>query len=304
MLINNFKDFEAFLINQINSRKELIYNILPNNAGEHVHDFNKGTETHSNRFLVKILKDFGDWKAKNINKPFSDYIFEFLYPNIIDNKKIDDIKDFEYLLKNLDLNIKDNNGLTPLQLASSHNNINMVKILLCEGNFDMNIENDNKIISSLYFAVRNSNIDMVELLISYGINISNNLGILQVAITENNIVMTKWLLENGADINYTSTMDSPLHRAIVHNYVDIVKLLLEYNPDLNIKGNEYHMTSLSLAISLKHQEIYQELKNYKSKQNSNVANVEALSLKKEEINFIDLQNQPLISGIRPSSSKM
>ena len=57
-------------------------------------------------------------------------------------------------------------------------------------------------------------------------------------VTNRNIDVTRLLLEGGADVNYiTMRYGTPLHRAAQHGYNNIVRLLLEYGADPNIKAN-------------------------------------------------------------------
>jgi len=57
-------------------------------------------------------------------------------------------------------------------------------------------------------------------------------------VTNRNIDVTHLLLEGGADVNYiTMRYGTPLHRAAQHGYNNIVRLLLEYGADPNIKAN-------------------------------------------------------------------
>lgn len=139
MLINHFEDFEKFLINQIQNRKKYISSILPNNAGIHLHDFNKITEKYSNAFFIKTLNNLRDWKTKSINEPFETFIFGFICFNTIDNQKNHgkNREDFKYLLKNLDLKSKDNNGWTVLETLSYYTTNHSTGKILYENNFDL-----------------------------------------------------------------------------------------------------------------------------------------------------------------------
>jgi len=105
-----------------------------------------------------------------------------------------------------DVNIRNDNGVWFLLVASENGNARMVNLLLEKG-IDVNITDDynNTALSS---AVRNANYDVVEL-----------------------------LLEKGADINKENNDgDTPLMHAIIFEDYDMVAFLLE-DPYINIELN-------------------------------------------------------------------
>ena len=103
-----------------------------------------------------------------------------------------------------DVNMKNDNGVWFLLVASANGNARMVNLLLEKG-IDVNITDDYNN-TALSTAVRNANYDVVEL-----------------------------LLEKGADINKENNNgDTPLIHAIRFEDYDMVQLLLEH-PDINIE---------------------------------------------------------------------
>ena len=57
-------------------------------------------------------------------------------------------------------------------------------------------------------------------------------------VTNGNVDVTRLLLEGRADVNYmTMRYGTPLHRAALHGYNNVVRLLLEYGADPNRKAN-------------------------------------------------------------------
>tara|TARA_B110000879_G_C10997114_1_gene441571 strand:- start:63 stop:905 length:843 start_codon:yes stop_codon:yes gene_type:complete len=105
-----------------------------------------------------------------------------------------------------DVNMRNDNGVWFLLVASGHGNARMVNLLLEKG-IDVNItDEDDYNNTALSTAVRNANYDVVEL-----------------------------LLEKGADINKENNNgDTPLIHAIKFEDYDMVQLLLEH-PDINIE---------------------------------------------------------------------
>ena len=115
-----------------------------------------------------------------------------------------------------DVNMKNDNGVWFLLVASGHGNARMVNLLLEKG-IDVNITDDYNN-TALSTAVRNANYDVVAL-----------------------------LLEKGADINKENNNgDTPLIHAIKFEDYDMVQLLLEH-PDIDIELNLDRNKELRLA---------------------------------------------------------
>jgi hypothetical protein len=120
-----------------------------------------------------------------------------------------------------DVNMKNDNGVWFLLVASGHGNARMVNLLLEKG-IDVNItDEDDYNNTALSTAVRNANYDVVEL-----------------------------LLEKGADINKEDNNgDTPLIHAIRFEDYDMVQLLLEH-PDIDIELDLERNKELRLAEEL------------------------------------------------------
>ena len=118
-----------------------------------------------------------------------------------------------------DVNMKNDNGVWFLLVASENGNARMVNLLLEKG-IDVNITDDYNN-TALSTAVRNAEYDVVEL-----------------------------LLEKGAHINKDNdNHDTPLIHAIRFEDYDMVQLLLEH-PDINIELNVDTNKELRLAENL------------------------------------------------------
>ena len=148
-----------------------------------------------------------------------------------------------------DVNMKHDNGVWFLLVASGHGNARMVNLLLEKG-IDINITDyyNNTALSS---AVRNAEYDVVELLLEKGadINKENNDGDTPLihAIIFGDYDMVQLLLEKGADINKENNDGhTPLMRAIISGDYDMVQLLLEH-PDIDIELNVKKNKELQLA---------------------------------------------------------
>ena len=118
-----------------------------------------------------------------------------------------------------DVNMKNDNGVWFLLVASENGNARMVNLLLEKG-IDVNITDDYNN-TALSTAVMNAKYDVVEL-----------------------------LLEKGADINKENNNgDTPLIHAIIFEDYDMVELLLEH-PDIDIELNLDRNKELALAEGL------------------------------------------------------
>lgn len=130
------------------------------------------------------------------------------------------------------VNAVDDEGCTPLHMATVYGNAEIVKILLRCGAF-LNAQ-DNEGESPLHYAVRENNLNMVHLLISEGISINcqNEDGetALHMAISSGSSDIIKLLLQtNQCNLNLADcTGSSPLNLALEHAILD--QVTSSYNP--------------------------------------------------------------------------
>ncbi|PCG20424.1 ankyrin repeat domain-containing protein [Brachyspira sp. G79] len=140
--------------------------------------------------------------------------------------------------KGADIEAKDNDGINALVYASTYNNEEMVKFLLEKGadaNTVCEIENEHTDISSTP---------------------------LMNAAYRGNTNIINMLLENGADINYTTDYGmTALMMAASFNQFEAAKILLENNADTSIT-NGYGETALDLAKEEDYKDIVELLEQY------------------------------------------
>ena len=131
---------------------------------------------------------------------------------------------------NIDVNLKDTVGRTPLHIAAEKGNID-VAMFLIENGANVNV------------ADTNGNTPLVFIINKTG-----------------NPKVTQRLLEKGASVNAQNrTGETALMYAAWHGYSTIVQLLLEYRADVTLK-NKQGNTALTLAESKGHPEIVEMLK--------------------------------------------
>jgi ankyrin repeat protein len=124
---------------------------------------------------------------------------------------------------------------TPLDAAASYGHTDIVKIITKAG-----IDKD-KIQSSLYIAVLKNYTEVAEALIEAGADVNKvteNYGQtpqlpLSISVRHRDIKMIEFLIAKGADATRTNDGLSPFDIAIVKNYVDIVKIMI--NAGVNVK---------------------------------------------------------------------
>jgi ankyrin repeat protein len=196
--------------------------------------------------------------------------------------------------KNIDVNIKDHSGNTLLQYAILPNRIDIVQILLEYGATSDNLDVDGKSIlyipikynyleiadllllyndrqigisilnildadknSPIFYALDFSNLEALQLLIKYHVNINqvNSKGdtvLLASLKTKDSRIIGLILLQNP-NVNQVNiyTGDSALHLTCsLDNYSMAEKLIQQYHLDVNIKNIETESTGLMCAIVL------------------------------------------------------
>ncbi|KNC76659.1 serine/threonine protein kinase, variant 2 [Sphaeroforma arctica JP610] len=147
------------------------------------------------------------------------------------------------LAKGADTHVKDETGSTPLYLASKNGHKDVVELLLAKG-ADIHVK-DNLAWTPLRMASKNGHKDVVELLLAKGadIDVKNNglfppLTPLQEASQYGHKDVVELLLAKGADIHVKDNLAwSPLRMASKNGHKDVVELLLAKGADIDVKNN-------------------------------------------------------------------
>ena len=176
-----------------------------------------------------------------------------------------------YLLENnADVNLKEElTGFTPLM--ASLNNIAIAELLIEKG-ADIEARNVDGI-NALVYASTYNNEEMVKFLLEKGADANTVCEIenehidisptpLMNAAYRGNTNIINMLLENGADINYTTDYGmTALMYAASFNQFEAAKVLLENNADTSVT-DEYGRTALDLAKSEDYKDIVELLEKY------------------------------------------
>jgi ankyrin repeat protein len=164
----------------------------------------------------------------------------------------------EYILSqdNSDLSVLNGEHLPALQYAMKPNRLSTLEILLKYG-----IARHVRICAHMIFDATHvynysQVFEFIKRFIQYGYSINNRAHceppLLSYFVRSKNIHFVKYILEHDdtCNLNITSMNDdTPLHVACTYQLIDMVKLLLQYHPDLDVQ-NSCGDTPLGIACSL------------------------------------------------------
>jgi len=113
------------------------------------------------------------------------------------------------------------------------------------------------IAGSLQDAARAGDIEQIKRFLSQGANINQSSGVgtpLYYAIQEDHPEAAIFLIENGANVNQASVWGTPLHAAAAEGFASVAELLLEHGADPNARksGNQtpLHVAAISGHIEV------------------------------------------------------
>ena len=161
-------------------------------------------------------------------------------------------EDVHFLLENgADVNAKDSDGRTPLTHATANGHAEITKFLIEKG-ADVNAE-DSGGSTPLMYATGNGHSEIAKLLIEKGADVNAkdarySRTPLMHAAWFCNAEIVKLLIEKSADVNAkTSSAWTPLMYAAMSDRTENVKLLIEKGADVNAKDTYYSATTLIQA---------------------------------------------------------
>jgi erythromycin esterase len=142
-----------------------------------------------------------------------------------------------------DINVKNENGRTPLHLAVSRNNTDLAKLLLSASGSDPN---------SLHMTAAAGNLTSIQRLIDQGadVNVKDEVGWTPLiwATCMGEIESLKLLIAQGADVTIpTNNQRTALHRAVYAGDNNIAQILITHGADLDAKDRQGY-TPLHMAV--------------------------------------------------------
>lgn len=182
------------------------------------------------------------------------------------------LKAVKFLIANgADIEAIDQQHSTPLNYACRLGYIDIVKKLLESG---ANVYgNKNAGFSPLDSAVYHSYIEIVKILIDNGtdVNFKKEDGFVSLYFAVNDLAMTRFLLDKGAEVNVVTNNDilydgsidygeSIFHRAIFHQNIEVIKLLLENGADVSINHGDGR-TTLEVAQGTGNEDVIKLIKS-------------------------------------------
>ena len=181
--------------------------------------------------IVSILIDKGAEVQNDFNVFGTHPVHFSAYNGYVDITKL--------LLQNgADVNIPNKWGITPLHFAAYRDNASMIKFLI-ENGAERNTRDLLNGFTPLHNAVSSSQMENTQLLINngadYKIKDNNDKTVLWAPIEKGDNELLKYLLTLYEDVNEKENYleYTPLHRAAINGYEQIVKLLLLNGADVN-----------------------------------------------------------------------
>ncbi|KAK6190559.1 hypothetical protein SNE40_002397 [Patella caerulea] len=158
--------------------------------------------------------------------------------------------------REIDVNLSNCSGKTPLFTACVNNNINIIRLLL-EVGCDVNVKDHNGA-SALMIAVEREDMELAELLLTRGADVNTRdnrpISVLMKAVECQNVELVKLLTKYNADVNFINFIGENVCGYCFHNQdeggrksrFDLVKLFIDHG--FNIDNVNYQNKILYTAL--------------------------------------------------------
>ncbi len=219
----------------------------------------KGISPMLYAFQIADLKTIKAWIAQGFQLPLEHHYIKTQINSFIQNNPADAIELLRLFIdKKLDLSVwnkaYNEDGLTPLHLASALEDIDIISLLL-QGGMDIEVLDQEERQTPLGVAAKAGSIDTVDFLLDQGAQINpspfSNNSSLQCAIEGQHSAMVEHLIQKGADVNYKNKLQkTPFYYACAFGSLELLQLLIDKGAKINIgeKDNE-GLTSLHAACT-------------------------------------------------------
>ncbi len=161
----------------------------------------------------------------------------------------------EAIKKGIDVNKKPFYGRSPIENALYFSNLNIAKILI-ENGVDINSAIPYSKKNILHIAAEKENLRIAQFAVSKGIDINSTNSYDQSALhaisqkkfsSPQGVAIAKLLINSGININSQDYYkNTPLHHAVQNSNLPVIKLLIKYKADTNIK-NKADRSPISLT---------------------------------------------------------
>jgi ankyrin repeat protein len=158
--------------------------------------------------------------------------------------KHDQIECVKYLVNERDAKITriPRQQWNPLYFALSRGHIECAKFLIDKGAVCDNYEN------AVHNAMSNGHVESVRFLLERGVKCDID-ELLRTAVKDRQLGCAKLLLEKGANVNkFSEDGWAPIHAAAENGYLDLLQLLVEHGADMNALTKLHNSSPLSMTL--------------------------------------------------------
>lgn len=183
----------------------------------------------------------------------------------------------EVLIKNnVNINVYGGEGVYPIHYAAQNGHLELVKMLLQKTDVNIKAQAEHQV-TPLWLAAQNGHLETIKYLVEHKadvntIRVDKGISAVNIAFTNSKNDVVEYLLVNKANPNIPNASGYYLIHGAIHNgNLDIVKILIENNTDVNIQsiGKESGITPLYYAMGYGGQEVNMAIVEYLLEQKAN-----------------------------------
>jgi ankyrin repeat protein len=155
---------------------------------------------------------------------------------VVKDGTVDEVK--EFINDGIDINQKNEDGMTPLMYAAKNNHrVEVIKVLL-NNRANINIEGLSQTPLALY-AAENENLDIIKTLVDAGMKTSvsdyhGNTALMVAAENNNNHEIVKYFIERGSSLEAVDKWGGNVfERAAYNKNIEVIRTLINYSDNLS-----------------------------------------------------------------------